>query len=85
MSTKVELVQDVYPFGCKGDVVTLTDTELADLKSVAKNREIQGFKEVKDVEYSSDANVTDDTPKAKDKKTEDKPAEKPVVDNKSAK
>jgi hypothetical protein len=36
MSKLIELLNDAYPFGCKGDVVKLTNDELADLEKLGK-------------------------------------------------
>ena len=38
MSKLVTMLQDVYPFGCLGDVVTLAEDEIKKLEKIAKAR-----------------------------------------------
>lgn len=47
MSKLVELLNDVYPFGCKGDIVRLEDEAMAELKKLASKHKLNNaYKEV---------------------------------------
>lgn len=97
MSNLVEMLKDVYPFGCKGDVVTLAKEELAKLEAVAKNIEGEVYRVVKPVvdaveakaapaaAKAEDTKAAADATKAETPKVEDKPAATAAADTKSAK
>jgi hypothetical protein len=80
MPTIIELQDDVYPFGCKGDVVTLEDAELKELDAELKKRNVRnGYNRInfnvesgsEEATVSEDADVEGeaDKPKSSDKKS----------------
>lgn len=98
MSNLIEMLKDVYPFGVKGDIVTLAKEELAKLEAVAKNIEGEVFKVLKPAADAVEAKTAtaaqakeaetkpaEDTTKAETPKVEDKPAATAPADAKAAK
>lgn len=54
-TTIVELLHDIYPYGCKGDVLGFSDEELKKLDDVAKKRGFDAaYTEVKDAKATSE-------------------------------
>lgn len=49
MSKLIELVNDVWTFGCKGDVLRLAEDELARLEATVKKLGVQGYKVLTEV------------------------------------
>ncbi len=98
MSNLIEMLKDVYPFGVKGDVVTLAEDELAKLEAAAKKLEGEVFKVLKPAVDAVEAKAAPaapskaeetkpatDTTKVETPKVEDKPAATAPADTKAAK
>lgn len=76
MSTLVELQEDVYPFGCKGDVVSLEDKQLKDLDTELTKRKIRnGYNKIDQAVESGDQPVSD---KKSEKKDDVKKSDEPT-------
>ncbi|MGO4470341.1 hypothetical protein AB4Y95_00180 [Arthrobacter sp. M-10] len=52
MSKLIELVNDIWTFGCKGDVIRVADEDLDRLDAAVKKLGVQGYKEFKVVTTS---------------------------------
>lgn len=63
MSKIVKMLQDVYPFGCLGDVVTLAEEEVAKLEKIAKVRKQKLYEDVQAVVDKPDDNAKADAEK----------------------
>lgn len=89
MSNLVEMQDDVYPFGCKGDVVTLSDKQLSALDAELKSRKIRnGYNRINlAVESGSDdaAKAADEAGKRAAKERDAKAADKKAADEAAAK
>jgi CO dehydrogenase/acetyl-CoA synthase beta subunit len=72
MPTLVEMLDDVYPQGCLGDIVSLSDADMKQLEKVAKVRKHPIYKlanqaaEAKDEDEDSDEDDTSDEPTLND-------------------
>lgn len=47
MSKLIELVNDIWTFGCKGDVIRVADEDLDRLDAAVKKAGVQGYKDFK--------------------------------------
>ncbi|WP_427007189.1 hypothetical protein [Pseudarthrobacter sp. H2] len=68
MSKLIELLEDAYPFGCKGDVIKVTKEGLAELDKIAKR--VEGstiYKEFVDAAGRAEKAVEAEVVKVEDK------------------
>ncbi len=84
MSKVVEFLEDVYPFGCRGDVKRLADDVIAEVDKVAKKHKLaQAYKDVtQKVEQAVNTKKASDTGKSRDDAGDESADSKPATSKK---